>query len=71
MSFIIDLVRSSKVRAATEMIEISFLIELTKATSLGHDLFPEDKLENLKIRLFIPFSTVLISNTNLLHCRLQ
>jgi hypothetical protein len=53
------------------MIEISFLIELTKATSLGHDLFPEDKLENLKIRLFIPFSTVLSSNTNLLHRRLQ
>jgi hypothetical protein len=70
MSFIIDLVRSSKVRAARDD-EISFLIELTKATSLGHDLFPEDKLENLKIRLFIPFSMVLSSNTNLLHCRLQ
>jgi hypothetical protein len=45
MSFIIDLVRSSDVRAATEMIEISFPIELTKSTSLGHDLFQEDKIE--------------------------
>ena len=27
------------------MIEIGFLIQLTKATQLGSDLFPEDKLE--------------------------
>jgi hypothetical protein len=47
------------------MSEISFLIELTKATSLGHDLFPEDKIENLKASLFILLPTASSCNTTL------
>ncbi len=38
------------------MIETSFLIELTKATSLGHDLFPEDKIEKSHGKAIYPIT---------------
>ena len=38
------------------MSEISFLIELTKATSLGHDLFPEDKIEKSQGKTIYPIT---------------
>jgi hypothetical protein len=49
------------------MIEIGFLIQLTKATLLATDLFPEDKIENLMRRLFTPLPTVLSCNTILVE----
>jgi hypothetical protein len=70
MSFIIDLVRSSNVRAATEMIEISFPIELSKSTSLGHDLFPEDKIEKSHGKTIYSITYGISYNTTLLYCRL-
>jgi hypothetical protein len=38
------------------MIEISSLIQLTKATSLGSDLFPEDKIEKSHEKTIYPIA---------------
>jgi hypothetical protein len=46
---------------------MGFLIQLTKATLLATDLFPEDKIENLMRRLFTPLPTVLSCNTILVE----
>ena len=47
------------------MSEISFLIELTKATSLGHDLFPEDKIEKSQGKTIYPITDGISCNTTL------